>query len=71
MQLSIIIIKVVTFIEIFFLKQSMDLPTAKYCNDLKNSADEYFIILSISCSNLVINRSHRDSYSVSNEFKRI
>ena len=44
-QLSIVIIKVGTFIEIFFLKQSMDLPTAKPSKDLKISADENFIIL--------------------------
>ena len=54
MELSIIILKVGSFSEIFFFKQSMDLPTAKPSKDLKNSADENFIILLISCSNLGI-----------------
>ena len=53
-QLSIIILKVGTFIEIFFLKLSMHLSTAKPSKDLKKSADENFIVLLISCSNLGI-----------------
>ena len=40
--------------ELFFLKQSMDLPNGEAFNDLKNSADKNFITLIISSSNLGI-----------------